>query len=101
MMIVQVVFMVRAMEDLYCLVNSLCDPGMSTYDVYLMYSQYSIAFILEATGIILACNMMMSLGWFYTETFPPQLKLEQYSLRRPEKKSNLYDMFPHPVNYEF
>jgi hypothetical protein len=101
MMIVQVVFMVWVMEDLYCLKNDLCTPSESEYQMYLMYAQYAIGFILEAIGIILTTNMMMSLGWFYTEQFPAQLNLEQYKLERPEKTSSIYDLFPHPVNYEF
>ena len=100
-MIIQVVFMVWLMEDLYCVENDLCYLDASVNKMYLMYAQYSIAYIVEAIGIILITNLMMSLGWFYTEQFPPQLNLGQYHLKRPEKKSNLYDMFPHPVNYEF
>ena len=89
------------MQNYYCIQNDLCSDSISETMTYLMYSQYSVAYILEAVGIILTTNMMMSLGWFYTEEFPPQLNLEQYHLERPEKKSNIYDMFPHPVNYEF
>ena len=93
--------MVWLMEDLYCTKNDLCNENLSYYQMYLMYAQFSVAYILEAIGIILATNMMMSVGWFYTEEFPPQLNLEQYKVERPEKKANIYDMFPHPVNYEF
>lgn len=101
MMIIQVYFMVFTIQDLVCYKRDLCDPGKGEYVMYLMYAQYCIAFIIEAIGVILTTNMMMSLGWFYTEQFPPQLNLEQYKLERPDKKSSIYDMFPHPVNYEF
>ena len=101
MMIMQVIFMVWVIDDFYCYINDLCDYGISEYVMYTMYAQFAIAFTLEAIAIILTTNMMMSLGWFYTEQFPPQMNLEQYGLERPDKKTTIYDMIPHPVNYGF
>lgn len=101
MMVIQVVFMVWIVSDIYCEKNDACNPEKSTYTMYLMYAQCAIAFGIEAIGIILTTNMMMSLGWFYTEQFPPQLNLEQYKVQRPDKASNIFDLFPHPVNYQF
>ena len=101
MMVTQVVFMVAVTQNLYCYHNNTCDPGLTNFQMYLMYAQFSMAFIFEAVGIILCTNMMMSLGWFYTEHFPPDLKLEQYHLERPDKMSSIFDLFPHPVNYQF
>jgi hypothetical protein len=101
MMVIQVIFMVWIIQDIYCEMNDACNPEKSSFTMYLMYSQCAIAFILESTGIILTTNMMMSLGWFYNEQFPPQFNLEQYHIVRPDKSSTILDMFPHPVNYQF
>ncbi|CAG9330589.1 unnamed protein product [Blepharisma stoltei] len=100
MLVMQVIFTVWLSEDIYCQENDLCDTGVSTSILYLMYAQYTIAFIFETAGIILVSNLMMSLGWFYTKRFPPQLNLKQYGIERPKNKTTIYDLFPHPVVYQ-
>lgn len=93
--------MVWIIQDIYCYLNDACNPHKGNFTMYLIYSQCAIGFILESIAIILTTNMMMSLGWFYNEQFPPQLNLEQYHVERPDKTSNIFDMFPHPINYQF
>ena len=98
--VINILFMRDLMSDIYCLETDQCDLSLNLTEVYLLYAQYTFGFILEVIGMILISNMMMSLGWFYTKRFPPQLNLERYGIERPKKKANIYDLFPHPMIYD-
>ena len=99
-MVMNVIFMVWIMEDIYCEENGTCEQELSMTEMFIFYGQYVAGFTLEALGMIFVANLMMSLGWFFNKRLPPKLNLEKYHLERPRKKTTIYDLFPHPVIYQ-
>jgi hypothetical protein len=99
LMVVNVLFMVDIVEEIYCSDADNCDVDKSSDEMYLLYAEYSIGYILESMCILLSGLMMQHLGACSNKLFPRKLNLERYDIKRPKKKNTIYDLFPHPAVY--
>mmetsp|Transcript_24542 Transcript_24542/g.43409 ORF Transcript_24542/g.43409 Transcript_24542/m.43409 type:complete len:152 (-) Transcript_24542:1038-1493(-) len=100
LMVVNVLFMVDIVSEIYCSETDNCDLDKSTFVMRLLYAQYTIAYTLECMCIILCGLMMQHLGSCSNKLFPRKLNLERYGIQRPKKKNTVYDLFPHPAVYQ-